>query len=905
MSITTTVWAGWIVACVLFTSAGSAETLYVSPAGWDTWSGRQQAPNAARTDGPLASLTGARDAIRAIKAGGALKQAIRVVVAAGTYEIREPFVLEPQDSGTADCPITYTGVAGRRAIISGGRRVTGWKKQGDRWVTEIPQVKAGKWVFSELWVNGERRTLARTPNEGFFHTTGKSPPLTDPATGKPISTANRGFRFRPGDIKNWANLDDVAVIVYQSWETSTHRIQSVDEDKHTVLFKNAAPWAFEYWEPKVRYYVENVPEALDAPGEWYLDRRTGVLSYIPLPGEDMAKAIVTAPVAGQLVLFQGKPAEGQFVENVHIGNLRLLHTEWTLPAGGHSAGQAACDMPAAIEATGARNCAIDGCEIGHLGAYGVWLHFGTQGFRVARNDIHDLGAGGVRLGEMSDPKTEPEAAARNVVDNNFIHDGGKTDPGAVGVWIGRTSYNTISHNEICDLNYTGISVGWSWGYDPTSAHDNIVEFNHIHDIGRGVLGDMGGIYCLGVSPGTVIRNNVVHDVYDHHTGSLAIYTDEGSSGITIENNIGYNTLYANFHQHYGRDNIVRNNIWAFGKGSQLSRARQEDHISFTFERNIVLFDNGNLLKGAWTNGKFVMDNNLFWDTSHPKGDIAFGDLTFAQWQAQGHDQHSVIADPLFVDAAKRDFRLKPDSPALKLGFVPIDASKAGLYGDTEWVDAPKRIKRVPYVVPPPPEAPKPEPIAEDFEALWVGAQPEGAYCNQESDAANIAVTDETAASGKHSLKFQDAAGQQYSFNPHMFYTPAFTEGVVVESFDVRLDKGAIGHFEWRDNGAPYRVGPSVRIEANGDDAEARLLSNNKVLGRVPVGKWLHLEITCGLGTKATGTWTLRYGETGGAMTELTNLPCDPKLKELRWLGFVADATVAAVMYVDNIKLGAK
>ena len=272
MSPTTAVWAGWLAACLLVASVASAEVLYVSPTGRDTWSGRLQAPNAARSDGPLASLTGARDAIRAlkvsatIKAGGALKQAIRVVVAEGTYKIREPFVLEPQDSGTAECPVTYTGIAGKRAIISGGRRVTGWKKQGARWVTEIPEVKAGNWTFSELWVNGERRTLARMPNEGFFHTAGKAPPLSDPATGKPISTANRGFRFRPVDIKNWPNLDDIAVVVYQSWETSTHRIQSVDEEKHTVIFKNAAPWAFEYWEPKVRYYVENVPEALDAPG---------------------------------------------------------------------------------------------------------------------------------------------------------------------------------------------------------------------------------------------------------------------------------------------------------------------------------------------------------------------------------------------------------------------------------------------------------------------------------------------------------------------------------------------------------------------------------------------------------------------------------------------------------------
>ena len=282
-------------------------------------------------------------------------------------------------------------------------------------------------------------------------------------------------------------------------------------------------------------------------------------------------------------------------------------------------------------------------------------------------------------------QTEPETAQRNTVDNNLIHDGGKIDPGAVGVWIGRTSYNRVSHNEICDLYYTGISVGWSWGYAPTSAHHNVVEFNHIHDIGRGVLGDMGGIYCLGDSPGTVLRNNLVHDVYDHHTGSLAIYTDEGSTGILIENNIGYGTTYANFHQHYGKENIVRNNIWALGKDYQLSRARQEEHISFTFERNIVYFDNGKLLKGGWTNDKFVMDRNLYWDTSHPDGDLKFGEATLAEWQARGHDRHSLIADPKFVDAAHYDFRLQPDSPAFKLGFVPIDASQIGLYGDPDWV----------------------------------------------------------------------------------------------------------------------------------------------------------------------------------------------------------------------------
>ena len=510
-----------------------------------------------------------------------------------------------------------------RPMISGGRQVTGWRKQGDRWVTHLAKVEAGRWTFAALWVNGERRTRARMPNEGYFYTAGKAPPITDSKTGKPASSAQLAFRFKSGDIHQFSRLDQAVIVVYQSWEVGHQRIASVDEAKRVVTFRSPLPWPFDYWGGNVRYFVENVPEALDAPGEWYLDRKTGLLWYVPLPGEDLTQATVVAPVAKQLIVLNGKPAEKQFVSHLRFENLRLLYTDWEVPTQGHAAGQAACDFPGAIEAVerGTARSRAASWRTWGLTAPGCGSAARTTG---SRNWLHDLGAGGVRLGEQSDPRTEPEAAQRNTVDNNLIHDGGKIDPGAVGVWIGRTSYNRVSHNEICDLYYTGISVGWNWGYAPTSAHHNLVEFNHIHDIGRGVLGDMGGIYCLGDSPGTVLRNNLVHDVYDHHTGSLAIYTDEGSTGILIENNVGYSTTYANFHQHYGKENIVRNNIWAFGKDHQLSRARQEEHISFTFDRNIVYFDNGKLLKGGWTNDKFVMDRNLYWDSCAPTATSSSG-----------------------------------------------------------------------------------------------------------------------------------------------------------------------------------------------------------------------------------------------------------------------------------------
>ena len=189
---------------------------------------------------------------------------------------------------------------------------------------------------------------------------------------------------------------------------------------------------------------------------------------------------------------------------------------------------------------------------------------------------------------------------------------------------------------------------------------------------------MGGIYTLGVQPGTIIRNNIIHDVSAFTYGGWGIYPDEGSSNILIENNIVYNCKSAGFHQHYGRDNIVRNNIFAFNRENQIMRTKAEPHNSFTMEDNIVYFDQGKLLGTNWSGNGFKLNDNVYWDTRGK--DIAFAGRPFAAWQAQGEDQQSVIADPLFENASRFDFRLKADSPAIKMGFKPIDTSSVGTQG---------------------------------------------------------------------------------------------------------------------------------------------------------------------------------------------------------------------------------
>ena len=532
-------------------------TLFVAPDGNDAWSGTQDRPDAARTDGPLRSLTAARDRARLLRRGSP-GQGVEIVLRGGLHCLDEPLVLGPEDSGSPAAPTVWRAYPGETATISGGRRIADWRRTTvagrTAWQTQLPEVVDGAWNFRQLFVRRQDETCfgrRYRPHRGMLVVAGLT--YSPPRKAMAHRAAQRDFVFFPGDLRPWENLADVELVALHSWSASRLRIRELDLEKNVVTLGALPTFRIGHWYKDERnpYFVENLKEELKDPGQWYLDRPTGVLTYLPLPGETPENTAAVAPVLEQLLVLKGAdPEKGPFVENVRFAGLRFAHSAWAVPADGYDTSQGQPLLPAAIELSGARDCGLERCVVAHTGAYGAALGLGTTTCYVRGCFLHDLGGGGVKVGDsrMKQNAPPPLLPVGNMVENNTITNFGVAHFSANGIWAGIVRDTRIRHNTVSHGPYTGIAVGWNWSPTPTSAGGNIIENNHIHHVMERVQ-DGGGIYTLGRQPGNVIRGNVIHDNhcgrFACHAGQIGLYFDEGSSGFLVENNVVYDVAWRN------------------------------------------------------------------------------------------------------------------------------------------------------------------------------------------------------------------------------------------------------------------------------------------------------------------------------------------------------------------------
>ncbi len=667
---------GLIMAPYLSTAQGL--NLFMSPTGNDNWMGTETKP--------LQSLEGARNKIRTLKKNTTFNDTIRIVIAPGNYPRTSTFKLIPEDGGTENAPVIYEAPRGEKAVFSGGLQLDGFREMDNGlWVAFIPEVNYWNWRFDQLYVNGKRAQRAKSPNNGYFLIKNISEEIWVQGTGRNPEKARQIVETNEDAAQELNALDKkelekVVMTVYHNWNITKRYIDSFDTSNNTIYTSGEGMKPWNPWKPGKRFILENYLGALDTPGEWFLDDN-GMLFYKPYPNEKIESSTFVAPVLEQLIRIDGNPEDGEFVENIIFRNLHFQHASFNLPKSGFEPYQAAISIDAAVEMNGTQNIKFINCEIDHTGGYGIWMNQGVSHCELKHSFLNDLGAGGIRIGELTIREDENLQTHSNIIDNNIIQSGGFEFAPGVGVLIGQSANNEVTHNDIGDFRYTGVSVGWVWGYDYSPAKGNKILYNHIHHIGWGVLSDMSGVYTLGSSEGSEVSNNHIHHIYAYDYGGWGLYTDEGSGKIILENNLVHHTKTGGFHQHYGKENILRNNIFAFSKMYQLQATRVEDHLSFSFTNNIIIYDQGVLFQGPWTKMQAELDKNIYWKTNGP---VDFIGKSMKEWQLNEYDQHSIITDPLFNNPTQGDFTFKNLKAVKKINFKPFDYSVYGVYGSEDW-----------------------------------------------------------------------------------------------------------------------------------------------------------------------------------------------------------------------------
>lgn len=595
--------------------------------------------------------------------------------------------------------VSFTSYCGRKRII-GGIKVEGWIEDTFNgkpcFSAKLPQKSDGaNWDFTDLYINGKRADLTRYPQNGTLKAKRTENDFGVFEEWKHLFDSSKWFDAYCDDLADIEGIEDAIVSYYHYWIDEHSPIESYDKETGRIVMKYASRFGIttcyeNNTTHNLHYYLQNLPGFFSSKNEWYLDRKNGVVYYIPRDGVTLSNIEAFAPTAEKLFVIEGE--EDNNICDIRIRNLELICTKGDYVSdivldpmtGAVSHGEKyGSDIQSVYLAEGAvtfrfaKRCSLYDCVLKNLGVHAVFVDIGCTGTRIENCIIDDIAAGGISIRGGAYGCEDKYQNSHNVVRGNKITWCGRRYAAGCGVLVCHSHDNEISENEISYLDYTGISVGWVWGYNNSNTYGNIIRRNHIHHIGLGNLSDMGGIYTLGTQNGTVIEENEIHDVTSRHYCGNGIYTDEGSSNILIERNCVYDIKNACFLQHYGRGNVVKNNILAFG-GECVNVGREEMHEGAIIERNVMLQNNNPMYSSHYN---FVISlanrDNIYHDIS---GDITMyyfdkSDtyIPLDEWNKNmgKSEPGAKFNDPEVQDAQNRNFSTAENSFAAKMGFEKI------------------------------------------------------------------------------------------------------------------------------------------------------------------------------------------------------------------------------------------
>ena len=564
--------------CILCSHWLLAGEIWISPKGSDFNDGTRQSPKATLTSALRQAREWRRTEDNRIQGG------ITIYMEGGTYAFHEPVFIRPEDSGTKESPTTIRSVGDEKVILSGGISINGWKKQGKVWVADVPVFNGRPLDFRQLWVNGKKAVRARDVEDfekmnRICSVDEKNEILYVPAV------SIRRLIDNKGNLKaKYAEM-----VLHQMWCVANLRIRSVEVQGDSAAIRFHQPESriqFEHPWPRPMvttnghnsaFYLTNARELQDVPGEWYHDIDARKVYYYPREGEKMQEVEVIVPAVETLVRVEG--TLDRPVCHIRFEKITFSYTTWMRPSEkGHVPLQAGMYLTdgyridpkmqrnylnhpldnqgwlgrpaAAVRVVAARQIDFERCRFEHLGSTGLNYEEAVQGGVVRGCLFRDIAGNGLLVGSFSpaahethlpyDPADRREVCTQQHINNCYFTEIGNEDWGCLAIAAGYVGDVNIEHNEISEVPYSGISLGWGWTQTVNCMRNNRVHANLIHHYAKHMY-DVAGIYTLGSQPKSYVTENCVHSIYKpgyvHDPNHwFYLYTDEGSSFITVRDN---------------------------------------------------------------------------------------------------------------------------------------------------------------------------------------------------------------------------------------------------------------------------------------------------------------------------------------------------------------------------------